>query len=174
MAVLLIAVQAHARDTQASWFADGDRGDAATSPELWNSPEWVLNVVQEKQFQHKYRFITRLNPYYLRGDFNGDGRPDFAVLIERLADKKQGIAIFHYGEKTIRVIGAGKVFGNGDDDFAWMDAWQVYPKGKVEQGVEEAPPPKLLGEALLVEKSESASTLIHWNGKRYVWYQQGD
>jgi hypothetical protein len=55
-----------------------------------------------------------------------------------------------------------------------MDVWQVYPRGPVEEGVEAGPPPKLRGEALLVEKSESASALIYWNGKRYVWYQQGD
>ena len=28
--------------------------------------------------------------------------------------------------------------------------------------------------ALLVEKSEAASALIYWDGKRYVWSQQGD
>jgi hypothetical protein len=25
-----------------------------------------------------------------------------------------------------------------------------------------------------VSKSEAASALIYWNGKRYVWLQQGD
>jgi len=34
--------------------------------------------------------------------------------------------------------------------------------------------PKLRGDALLVGKSEAASALIYWNGKRYVWLQQGD
>jgi hypothetical protein len=34
--------------------------------------------------------------------------------------------------------------------------------------------PLLSGGALLVEKSEAASALIYWNGKRYVWSQQGD
>jgi len=30
------------------------------------------------------------------------------------------------------------------------------------------------GDALLVSKSETASALIYWNGKRYTWLQQGD
>jgi hypothetical protein len=34
--------------------------------------------------------------------------------------------------------------------------------------------PLLCGDALLVEKTEAASALIYWNGKRYVWSQQGD
>jgi hypothetical protein len=34
--------------------------------------------------------------------------------------------------------------------------------------------PKLHGDALFVSKNETASALIYWNGKRYVWLQQGD
>ena len=34
--------------------------------------------------------------------------------------------------------------------------------------------PHLRGDGLLVGKSEAASSLIYWNGKRYVWFQQGD
>ena len=30
------------------------------------------------------------------------------------------------------------------------------------------------GQARWPCKSEAASALIYWNGKRYVWYQQGD
>jgi hypothetical protein len=55
-----------------------------------------------------------------------------------------------------------------------MDTWQVYPKDRVARGAGEAIVPRLRGEALLVGKSETASALIYWNGKRYVWFQQGD
>jgi hypothetical protein len=34
--------------------------------------------------------------------------------------------------------------------------------------------PHLNGDALLVIKSETAVARIYWNGKRYVWLQQGD
>lgn len=171
--LLLFVASAHAEKVK-SWFQEGYWGDATDAPELWNSPLWVLDLVKAKKFDKQYRFITRLNPFYLRGDFNGDGEPDIAVLIESLSDKKQGIAVFHFGEKTIHIIGAGHKLGNGGDDFAWMDVWQVYPRAKVEQGVGEGTPPKLRGEALLVEKSESASAILYWNGKKYIWYQQGD
>jgi hypothetical protein len=52
------------------------------------------------------------------------------------------------------------------------DYWQGYPKGRSELGTDETAP-RLHGEALL-GKSEAASALIYWNGKRYVWFQQGD
>ena len=41
--------------------------------------------------------------------------------------------------------------------------------GKVGKAV-----PLMKGDALHVEKSESASALIYWNGRRYLWRQLGD
>src|SRR5947208_1358801 len=97
VAIFLSGLHVHAEESTREWFREGLWGDADKAPELWNSPLWVLKLVKEKRFDQQYRFITRLNPFYLRGDFNGDGQPDFAVLIERLSDKKQGIAVFHFG-----------------------------------------------------------------------------
>jgi hypothetical protein len=34
--------------------------------------------------------------------------------------------------------------------------------------------PTLRGDALWVEKSESASALVYWSGDRFEWYQLGD
>jgi hypothetical protein len=33
---------------------------------------------------------------------------------------------------------------------------------------------KFCGDAILVSKTEAASALIYWDGKRYGWYQQAD
>jgi hypothetical protein len=55
-----------------------------------------------------------------------------------------------------------------------MDSWRIYSKDRVARRAAELSIPQLHGEALLVGKSEAASALIYWNGKRYVWLQQGD
>ena len=52
-----------------------------------------------------------------------------------------------------------------------MDSWEIYYKDRVTAGINA---PKLQGHALLVSKSEAASGLIYWNGKRYLWLQQED
>jgi hypothetical protein len=52
-----------------------------------------------------------------------------------------------------------------------MDLWQ---RTRSPRGAGETTVPRLHGEALLVGKSEATSALIYWNGKRYVWFQQGD
>ena len=157
----------------ADWLR-GNWGDADKSPELWNCPSWVIDLVEEKNFDKKYKFISRMNPFYLRGDFNGDQKPDIAIFIEEIATKKQGIAIFHYGFKSIHIAGAGNKIRVGGDDFSWMDIWNVLRKGPIERGVEEGAPPTLKGEALYVGKSESSSAIIFWTGKKYEWYHQGD
>jgi hypothetical protein len=52
--------------------------------------------------------------------------------------------------------------------------WSVYPRKLIEQGVGEGAPPKLLGEAIFIDASESASGILYWTGKEFRWYQQGD
>lgn len=138
-----------------------------------NVPRWVRELFAAKKLDEKYEFSFRLNPFYLRGDFNGDKIPDVAIIVKEKKSGKFGIAIVHGGNHQVFVIGAGRKIRNGDD-FDWMNIWGIYPNGGVRRGAGEGKPPMLRGEALLVEKAESASALIYWDGKEYRWYQQGD
>ena len=54
-----------------------------------------------------------------------------------------------------------------------MDAWSVFPKGSLERGAG-LDPPRLLGDALYVQKLEATSAIIYWDGTGYRWHQQGD
>lgn len=112
-----------------------------------------------------------MNPFYLRGDFNGDGKIDVAVLVKQRSTGKVGIAIINGASDKIIILGAGTAIGNGGDDFEWMDSWEIYSKDRMANGTSVT---KLRGDAVLVRKSEAASALIYWNGKRYVWLQEGD
>jgi hypothetical protein len=115
-----------------------------------------------------------MNPSSLEGDFNGDGKKDVAVLVKERSTGKLGIAIVHGTTGRVTILGAGIGIGNGGDDFEWIDSWQVYSKTRGGRAAAETSIPHLRGDALLVEKTEAASALIYWNGKRYVWSQQGD
>jgi hypothetical protein len=113
----------------------------------------------------------QIKPFYLRGDFNCDGKADIAVLVKQRSTGKLGIAIVNGATDKVTILGAGNAIGNGGDDFEWMDSWEIYSKDRVPVG---RSAPKLHGDALLVSKSESGSALIYWNGRRYVWLQQSD
>lgn len=137
-------------------------------------PPIVNEAFKNSGVAEKYVITTQVNPFYVQGDFNGDGRLDCAILIKEKLSGKLGIAIVHAGEERVRVLGAGQRFGNGGDDFSWLDAWYVYSKSQVHRGASAGTPPKLKGDALMVIKAEAASSLIYWTGAQYRWYQQGD
>ena len=137
-------------------------------------PDAVKRALTNLSIGKEYDLSFRIDPSYLEGDFNGDGKMDVAVLVKERSTGKFGIAIVDSTTGKVTILGAGIGIGNGGDDFEWMDSWQVYSKTPDAHAAGEASVPRLRGDALLVEKSEAASALIYWNGKRYLWSQQGD
>jgi hypothetical protein len=118
-----------------------------------------------------YTISGKINPFYLRGDFDGDGKPDYAVLVRN--GDQQGVVLCLNGARNPTLLGAGSAFNKMKD--LNFNAWQVHPRAhRVQRGVEERKPLVLLGDAILLEWEESASAIVYWNGKHFVWYQQGD
>ena len=153
------------------------QSDSRSSPSpkaIQDAPDAVKSALTNGLLGKEYDLSVGINPFYLQGDFNGDGKIDVAVLVKQRSTGKLGIAIVHGTASKVTILGAGSFIGNGGDDFEWMDSWQVFSKARVAHAAGETGVPHLRGDALLVEKSEAASALIYWNGKRYVWSQQGD
>lgn len=140
-----------------------------TPQERQTLPSWAAAILGEKRFASTYALSTRIDPYFLQGDFNGDNRLDLAVLIEKRQTGQQGIAVLHAGVRKAIVVGAGRSIGNGGPDFAWLDAWRIHARSTHGKNS-----PALRGDALVVEKRESASALLYWDGATYRWRQQGD
>jgi hypothetical protein len=144
---------------------------------LENIPEELTETLLSGAFAQRYVIDTSINPFYLRGDFDGDAKPDYAVRVRSRKSQEVGIAIWLSSARRFTILGAGTKFdvsGGAATDLSFLDTWQVYPRKPVERGVDAGPPPRLRGEAILAGKSESASGLIYWNGRSFVWYQQGD
>ena len=143
-------------------------------PQSTAIPESATRLFKTAGLDRQYEFSSHLKPSYLGGDFDGDGKPDIAVLVKQKSSGKIGIAVCHSSTNKVLFIGAGTEVGNGGDNFDWMEIWNVTPKATAARKVGKATAALLKGDALHVEKSESASALIYWNGRRYVWRQQGD
>jgi hypothetical protein len=123
-------------------------------------PRWVDSALGPLLLRGRYSLGLRLNPFFQLGDFDNDGRTDAAVFAQDGETGKQGILMLRRVRPTPVVIGMGKPFGNGGDDFTWLDIWRVEPARK--------------GDQLYVEKSESASGAITWDGRGYKWTQLAD
>jgi hypothetical protein len=122
-----------------------------------------------------YKLEARLNPFYLQGDFNGDGYTDTVVFVVETQSQKRGLLIVHGATNDSHVLAAGTQFKGRGDNFARFNAWHVYPRGLVYQGADAATePPTLRGDGVHLEVLESASGIIYWDGAGYAWYQQGD
>ncbi|GCC53721.1 hypothetical protein SanaruYs_39690 [Chryseotalea sanaruensis] len=140
-----------------------------------NLPDDLYDFYNQEKIRTSYKVDQDLNPFYLRGDFDGDKKIDYALAVIESTTDKKGILIYHPVTKKYFLAGAGKAIPNGHgDDYSWMDGWEVSDERTVEQGVTNLKPPKLIGEAILIQKLESSSGLIYWDGKEYRWYQQGD
>ena len=161
-------------DVKTKEITHSDSRSSRSPGSISDVPDTVKKALTNESAGKKYDLSFQMNPSYLAGDFNGDGKADVAVLVKERSSGKLGIAIVDGATGKMTILGAGVGIGNGGDDFEWMDSWKVYPKTHAAHAAGETSVPRLRGDALLVEKSEAASALIYWNGNRYVWSQQGD
>jgi len=141
-----------------------------THTELWSLPEWFS---QTNRIVDPYEISCRLNPFYHRVDFDGDGRQDLAVLITNLKNKKSGIAVVLRASGVLMILGAGIPFDEDDDNFSWLDVWRV-ESSPVHLNAWKESVPDFRGEVLYLEKSESASGWAGLIDNRFVWYQASD
>jgi hypothetical protein len=107
--------------SEAAWSAAPDV--IAHSPDI---PKMIDKAIANESLAKKYELSYRTNPTYLRGDFDGDGKIDVAVLVEERSRRKIGIAIISGVNNKVTIFGAGTAIGNGGDDFEWIDSWGIY------------------------------------------------
>lgn len=105
-----------------------------------------------------------LSPCALHLDLDDDGGPDEAQLVD--SNGKKGIRV-KFATGRLVLIGAGHDFGNAGDDAAVFDAWRVVKRETLDRALP-------AGDALLLEKSMSASGMIYCPEARCLWLQVGD
>jgi hypothetical protein len=175
---LCLALQASAQqDVAPRWkgWCDLNYPPGSDWPARLNLPEWVCETAYHLKLHDRYAPDTSINPFFLSGDFNNDGRSDAAIWVTQKKDGKRGIVILHQGNRRPTVIGAGVNFRDRGDDYAGLDVWSLIPKGKVlNSSWEDHRKVALRGDALVIGKSESSSVAIYWDGKRYAFYQLTD
>jgi len=144
-----------------------------------------------KGFSGKYQVLKAMNPFYLRGDFDGDKKADYVALIEELATNKQGL-LFCFGDanRKPQVLGAGVNVQIGDgevvayllrEEGASVD--DSTRKGVLVDDLTSDPDTGVWGVAtgcgqrkhdcVYLGKSEAGGGWFIWDGRRFVWRQGG-
>jgi len=104
----------------------------------------------------------------LTGYFDADDAEDLAVQIRERGGGRRGVAILHRQSGQVVILGAGNRVGNGGDDWRWLWVWRVEDPDAI------AEPERQGRQLLLVEKPESASGYLWWDGSGYRWTQGAD
>jgi hypothetical protein len=152
---------------------------AASTPAIFNEsvPEVIGKEITRDDFRSVFQIDDRINPFYLTGDFDGDGKSDYAFLVVRRHENKRGFFVILSSTHTTQILGAGKAikYGGGNSDDLNFNAW--VPRRLKNIDLEDgglSPQRKARQDGILVSKVESASGIYYWNGKSFRWIQQGD
>jgi hypothetical protein len=70
-------------------------------------PPKIRQAFASRPIDGVYDLSDRINSLYLRGDFDGDGVADYAVLVTRVGTGKKGIAIWLSSIGHVVILGAG-------------------------------------------------------------------
>jgi len=74
-----------------------------------------------------------MNPFFLRGDLDGDGKSDYAILVTTKDSNKRFVLICRTGTKNLEILTRRNPSASFDpkqsitskENFNWMDAWQI-------------------------------------------------
>lgn len=139
-------------------------------------PDVVHECLEQPRIKSAVAIAYHKNPYYLRGDFDGDGKPDYAVSIKGVKTGRNGVLIC-VGTGRAEILGADNPiqppFSDMPDDNFVAPYWMIYTKeettglGQYEIGrPREIPVPK--GETIAMIW-EDGIALIYWDGTRFRW-----
>ena len=141
-----------------------------------NTPPELAERMAAAGILDAHALDASINPFYLRGDFDGDERPDYLVSVVR----KDAPA----GPPSPRLVVLRGVAA--EDAAVWLDedatlslpardGWYVHAeRTKVPVGFDGSKPPRLVGDAFVMMKAESSSALVYWTGKRFASHWLSD
>jgi hypothetical protein len=152
-------------------------GIGLTAVSAWADEPFQPDRVAECLKSPKASGLTVLvdnNPFYLRGDFDGDGKADYAVSVR---SKKGGTGVLVCaGNGSLFLLGTGLGGGQFSDmpqDNFLAPQWAVYTKQEVTalgafQSNVPRPVPPVKGEAIAMIWEDGIS-LIYWDGAKFSW-----
>jgi len=143
----------------------------ADSPFL---PEPLEKCLKPSSLQVQVTLVLTRNPFYLRGDFDADGRPDYAVVVRVKETGKEALVICRSAGRAVLLGGradAKQAFSSNEGDDFVAKNWEVLTAAEVRKLTSFAsnvprPLPNQVGDAIAMI-FEDAVELVYWDGRQF-------
>jgi hypothetical protein len=139
-------------------------------------PPELTACLNAESLNEKLVILTERNPYYLKGDFDADGRSDFAILVRGKKTHRNGVLMCMNNSK-FQILGADEPisppFSDMPNDNFVAPEWRLYSKEEAAQ-VHSIDGP--VGQKAAIPMGDSVAMIwedgvcvIYWDGSRYSW-----
>jgi hypothetical protein len=114
-----------------------------------------------------FQLDGNINPYYINGDYDGDGITDFAVLIRSESDRGGGIhhILFCFGSGKTVLWDAGT---RPDSSSSPFTTWFLVRKQSKLLSIH----PKINHDSLAILIGEEGGGLVYWDGRKLNWQME--
>lgn len=145
----------------------------------------LIRQAEERGLYDREAFpiLRAMNPFFIRGDFDGNGELDIAFWVQNGDTGERGVAILHSTLNRMYIFGAGRSRPDpqgASSTQVWVDAWHLVPVGQTEThpfndipeiGVREGQPFTLERETLEFVNLGKSAFVFYWaNGKYWEFW----
>lgn len=140
------------------------RGLEAQSIDSNNIPDEIRSCLRSSP---GLKLDGSINPFYISGDYDGDGVTDFAVLVRSQADRGAGIhhILFCFGRGKPILWDAGTEPDAASSPFT---GWVLVRKQSKLLSIH----PKIKHDSLAIFIGEEGGGLVYWDGQKLAWQQE--
>jgi hypothetical protein len=139
-------------------------------------PEAVQRCLDDSSVKGHVDVVADHNPLYLRGDFDGDGRPDYALEVRKPKARVSGILVCPGSGRPAllgKAVAGGAVFSDMPGDNFVAPHWAVLTHSEIVELTKFSsnvpkPIPEAKGEGIAMVWEDGIS-VIYWNGTRFRW-----
>ena len=122
-----------------------------------------------KKSKPDVEFNAGVNPFYISGDFDGDGFTDFAVQVKSRRRGYKGI-LFCFANGQSVLLGSGApIVWHQDDPGKWpFDSWMLIRRGSKHLSIY----PQMKFDVLALVMADEGGGLLFWDGHKFQWVRE--
>ncbi len=128
-----------------------------------------------------YEISNKIQPNYLKADFDGDGKEDIVYLIKEKQSGKIGLVFLHQ-DNLVSVIAAGKEFNSQWDEMNWLDVFELDTNKVQYEMLIDNKTSDIIGDkeviipniGIRIRENEGSGGLLYFEKGEYRYLHQGD